>query len=473
MQKILVWFRNDLRLHDHIALYQAAQRAKEVYAVYCIDEQILKKNFLNIPRIGTFRAKFILESLCDLRMSMRKLGGDLLVRLGKPEEEVALIAQELGVEAVFASKEVTDEELKTEFALEKALSIKKISLELFWQQTLYHLDDLPFPIARIPDVFTEFRKSVEKYTSIRKPLPKPQKLNRLPEDFFIGEIPSLKKLGLEDTSICSKAAINFKGGETEALKRLNHYLWEVDALKNYKETRNGLIGADYSSKFSPWLALGCISPRFIYEQVKLYEKERIKNDSTYWLIFELIWRDYFRFVAKKYGNSLFWESGIKNENLELKNNRRVFELWVQGETGVPFIDANMRELKATGFMSNRGRQNVASFLVKDLHINWTWGAIYFESQLIDYDVCSNWGNWNYVAGVGNDPRENRYFNIYTQAKRYDPQGDYIKLWLPELKNIPPAKLHHFQELSSKELVSYGLRIGENYPKPLVHLSMGK
>lgn len=473
MQKVLVWFRNDLRLHDQVALHQATQKAQEVYAVYCIDEQSFSKTFLDMPRTGAFRAKFLLESLCDLRMSMRKLGGDLIVRIGKPEIEVSLVAQQLGVEAVFASKEVTDEEVKVEQNLEKKLLAQKINLDLFWQQTLYHLDDLPFPIARIPDVFTEFRKAVEKYTAVRKTFPKPQKLSKLPENFFVGEIPNLKKLGLQEPAISSKAVMPFKGGETEALARLNHYFWQSNALRNYKETRNGLVGADYSSKFSPYLALGCISPRFIDEQVKLYEKERIKNDSTYWLIFELIWRDYFRFIAKKYGNALFWETGIKDENLKLKNNRRIFELWIQGETGVPFIDANMRELKATGFMSNRGRQNVASFLVKDLNINWTWGAMYFESQLIDYDVCSNWGNWNYVAGVGNDPRENRYFNIYGQAKRYDPQAEYIKLWLPELKNIPPAKLHNFEELSEQELASYGVRIGVNYSKPLVKFSVNK
>jgi len=467
MQKVLVWFRNDLRLHDQVALHQATQKSKEVYAAYCIDRRIFEKNSLGMPRTDSFRAKFILESLCNLRMSMRKLGGDLIVRLGEPEEQIAFLAEQLGVEAVFGSKEVTSEEVSIEKKLEKKLSCKGVRLELFWQHTLYHLEDLPFPINHIPNIFTEFRKAVEQNSSVRKALPSPKNLSPLPDGLLAGEIPRLKSLGLEETSISPKAAITFKGGETEALERLHHYFWKADALKDYKETRNGLIGADYSSKFSAWLALGCISPRFIYEQVKKYEKERLKNDSTYWLIFELIWRDYFRFIAKKYGNALFWETGIKNENLFLKNNRRIFELWAKGETGVPFIDANMRELNQTGFMSNRGRQNVASFLVKDLAINWVWGAMYFESKLIDYDVCSNWGNWNYVAGVGNDPRENRYFNIASQAKRYDPQCEYIKLWLPELQNIPAPKLHQFDKLSPQELRSYGVQIGVDYPKSLV------
>ncbi len=128
----------------------------------------------------------------------------------------------------------------------------------------------------------------------------------------------------------------------------------------------------------------------------------------------------------------------------------------------------MRELQLTGFMSNRGRQNVASFLAKDLHLNWTWGAAYFESQLIDYDVCSNWGNWNYVAGVGNDPRENRYFNIHTQATRYDEQGEYVKTWLPQLANIPATKIHQVWNLSPAEQKTFGLQLGNDYPKPIVN-----
>jgi deoxyribodipyrimidine photo-lyase len=266
-----------------------------------------------------------------------------------------------------------------------------------------------------------------------------------------------------------RGVLPFRGGESEALRRIQTYFWENDQLKVYKETRNGLLGADYSSKFSLWLAYGCISPRQIYEEVKRYEAERVANDSTYWLIFELIWRDYFRFITLKYGSRLFKVSGIQY-NLELKWNHRrdLFDKWVNGQTGVPFIDANMRELQLTGFMSNRGRQNVASFLAKDLKIDWTWGAAYFESQLIDYDVCSNWGNWNYVAGVGNDPRENRYFNIYTQATRYDEKGEYVKTWLPELVNVPASLIHQVWNLNDAAKKQYEVRLGVNYPSPIIN-----
>ena len=165
-------------------------------------------------------------------------------------------------------------------------------------------------------------------------------------------------------------------------------------------------------------------------EIKKFEKEKGANDSTYWLVFELLWRDYFRFMFKKRGTSYFMESGFKGVTQELAPNQdELFEKWKNAETGVPFIDANMKELNLTGFMSNRGRQNVASYLVKDLNVNWTYGAAYFEEKLIDYSPASNWGNWAYVAGVGNDPRENRHFNIEKQAADYDPKGLYVDLWL--------------------------------------------
>ena len=173
-----------------------------------------------------------------------------------------------------------------------------------------------------------------------------------------------------------------------------------------------MIGENYSTKFSAWLGLGCLSPREIYYELKKYERQFSANESTYWLEFELLWRDYFRFMMKKYSNLFFQQTGIKAKtDLLHQHNNDTLLTWINGKTGVDFIDANMIELKLTGFMSNRGRQNVASYLCNDLKLDWRYGAAYFEQQLIDYDVCSNWGNWAYLAGVGNDPRGNRVFNI--------------------------------------------------------------
>jgi deoxyribodipyrimidine photo-lyase len=237
-------------------------------------------------------------------------------------------------------------------------------------------------------------------------------------------------LGVKKVKIDKRAAIQFKGGESEALKRLNHYFFESKAIANYKETRNEMVGADYSSKFSAWLALGCISARFIYQELKKYESINSANDSTYWLVFELLWRDYFRFMMKKHPNKFFQKKGIKNQNVtKTKIDTKQLTNWINGKTGIDFIDANMIELKLTGFMSNRGRQNAASYLCNDLELDWRYEAAYFEQQLIDYDVCSNWGNWAYLAGVGNDPRGNRVFNIEKQASDYDKSKVFRNLWL--------------------------------------------
>jgi hypothetical protein len=207
---------------------------------------------------------------------------------------------------------------------------------------------------------------------------------------------------------------------------VKHYLWDADRLGIYFETRNGMIGADYSSKFSPWLAHGCLSPRFIHAEVQRYEKERVANKSTYWLIFELIWRDFFKFFCLKHGNAVFQLGGTADKHWQWEGEGEAFERWRDGETGQPLVDANMRELKLTGFMSNRGRQNVASFLTQNLNVDWRLGAAYFEEALIDHDVTANWGNWMFAAGLSGG-RVNK-FNILKQSKDYDEQGDYCRLW---------------------------------------------
>jgi deoxyribodipyrimidine photo-lyase len=469
MAKILLWFRNDLRLHDHIPLSRALQKQAEILPIYCVDPRHFAPTELGFPKTNTFRAQFLLEALADLRQSLQALGSELIIRIGEPERVLPAIASQWGAVAVYSSKEETTEEIEVEELLEKNLWQRKITLETFRQSTLYHADDLPFPTNNLPDIFTQFRKEIEKSVKVRLGLPTPKRLNPVTA-IPSGAIPTLDDLGLSPINTDQRAVLHFKGGETAGLAHLKEYIWEKDLLRQYKDTRNELLGADYSSKFSAWLALGCISPRRIYEEVLRYEEKVIKNESTYWLIFELLWRDYFRLIAKKYAYKIFRPSGIRpNQAPRLKNNLKCFEKWINAQTGVPFIDANMRELKLTGFMSNRGRQNVASFLVKDLKVNWVWGAMYFESQLIDYDVCSNWGNWNYVAGVGNDPRENRYFNILTQAKRYDAKGTYVKYWLPELANLPISAVHHPSLLSKIESESYGVQLGVNYPNPLVRV----
>ncbi len=428
MKTSIVWFKTDLRLHDNETLVQAIAHSDEVIPVYCFENNHYKTTEFGFTKTGNFRAQFLLESLQDLDDQLRTLGSGLLILRGNVIEEISKVAAQYNAQKVYAKKEVAHDEKYMEEELEKKLWKINCTLETYSTSTLYHAVDLPFSIKDIPDVFTNFRKKVEKEASIRPTFDTPKQI--VSPKIKPLELPSLQHLGLTSLNKDPREAINFKGGEREGYKRLHYYFTETKAISSYKKTRNGLIGANYSTKFSAWLANGCLSPREIYYELKKYEVEYGENESTYWLVFELFWRDYFRFMIKKYRNSFFLQAGIKTGEAELKTHvPETFQKWINAKTGVDFIDANMLELKLTGYMSNRGRQNVASYLINDLKLDWRYGAAYFEQQLIDYDVCSNWGNWAYLAGVGNDPRGNRYFNIEKQALDYDPDGLYIKTWL--------------------------------------------
>jgi len=461
--KSLIWYKNDLRTIDHNPLAEAAKNG-DTLGLYCFDPRHFEESRYGFPKTDAVRARFLIESVHELRNKLRSLGSDLIVATGRPEDILPDIVDTIGADRVVFHGEVAPEEKHVEELVEKAISVPT---EKFWGTAMYHRDDLPFDLLTIPDVFTQFRKSVEKKSSVRKPVDAPDRLSwqGSPE---AGDIPSVADLGLREQSINEKAVIQFKGGETGAWERLKHYFYEADELRNYKFTRNGLLGADYSSKFSPWLAHGCISARSIHSEVQKYEKEIHENVSTYWMKFELIWRDYFHYSMIKYGSQLFQLGGIQEKDLSKSTHQATFDKWAEGVTGIPFIDANMRELNQTGYMSNRGRQNVASFLAQNLNFDWRWGAEYFESKLIDYDVCSNWGNWAYNSTVGHDPR-NRYFNIISQANKYDKKGEYVRYWLPELKNLPKEFVHEPWKMSPDQQSLYDVKLGSDYPEPMIDL----
>ena len=428
MKTALVWFKTDLRLSDNETLVKAISQSQQLIPVYCFDDSHFETTQYGFQKTGSFRTQFLLESLQDLDTNLRKIGSGLLIVKGKPEVEIPKIVQKYNATKVFAKREVAFEEKKTEKLVQNELFKLRCELETFSTSTLYHAEDLPFSIKDIPDVFTNFRKKTEQEATVKKALAKPTTINSPEIPMLI--LPSLQELNLECIEIDSRAAIQFKEGETEAIKRLNHYFFETKSLSIYKETRNGMVGANYSSKFSAWLAIGSISPRYIYQEIRKYESENGANESTYWLIFELLWRDFFRFMFKKHQTKFFLYSGIKTENKNSKSlNEKLLSQWVNGTTPSDFINANMIELQKTGFMSNRGRQNVASYFCNELNMDWRFGAAYFEEALIDYDVCSNWGNWAYLAGVGNDPRGHRYFNIEKQANDYDKNKAFRNLWL--------------------------------------------
>lgn len=421
----LVWFRNDLRTKDNTTLFEACTKNTSVIAVYCFDPRHFEIGPFGFKKTEKFRAQFLIETVTQLKKQLEELNIELFVYHAQPESILPELCSTFGIKNIYFQKEWTQEELIVEHNLKSQLST--VQWYSYYDQFLYHPEDINFEISKTPQVFSVFRKKLEKYVTIRPTveIERQPLVNRIPNPTTI---PTLSNLGLKDFEKHVHTAFPSKGGELEGLNRLNDYFFSTKKLGFYKKTRNGLVGVDYSSKFSPWLANGSMSPRTIYWNVKQFENDHFKNQSTYWLIFELIWRDYFKYVSMKHGNSIFKLHGILNKDYEWSRNPNTINKWISGETQSDFVNANMIELKETGWMSNRGRQNVASYFAKELELDWRIGASYFESLLIDYDVHSNYGNWMYVSGVGNDPRD-RKFNVELQAERYDTNGKFRKRWL--------------------------------------------
>ncbi|GAB3328228.1 DASH family cryptochrome [Haloplanus salinarum] len=465
----LLWLRRDLRLHDNPALAAAAS-ADRLLPVYVVDPRRYGTatfggaDSFTFEKTGGHRVAFRCEALADLRERLRDRGSDLVVRTGEPSSVVPALAARVDADAVHVHTRPTPEERTVERRV--ADGLEDVPLVRCWGHTLYHPDDLPMAVDEVDDTYTPFRKRVESAATVRDPRPVPDLPTRPAVD--PGTLPTPGDLGVENPSHDDRAVLDFEGGETAALERVEEYLWETDSLREYKETRNGLLGRDFSSKFSPWLNEGCLSPRRVSAEIDRYEDRRVANDSTYWLRFELRWRDFFQFQFAKHGATFFTPGGIRERDVDWMDDEAALDRWKRGETGIPFVDAAMRELNRTGYMSNRGRQNAASFLANDLRIDWRKGAAYFETRLVDYDPASNYGNWAYVAGVGNDSR-NRSFDVLGQAKRYDPEAAYVTRWLPELDALPPAAAHEPWRLTPAERAEHGLELGVDYPRPMVDL----
>jgi len=423
MQSGVFCFRNDLRLHDNEALSLALRECDQLYLVYSFEDRLWKpkKN----RRISIHRARFILEALKCLGEKIKKLGNELHFVYGDISESIPRFMEEVGADICFISEENAYEEKKAEDALSGCVPLQKGH-----GRTLIHQHDLPFQLNDLPETFSKFRKLVEKDLQISRCLEEPVNLNT--SKSLNTALPSLREMGFNRFNINHKGYYSFRGGFEAGQKRAQNWIWESHNLFKYKITRNQLKGADFSSRFSPWLSLGCLSSREIFWEVKKYESKYSANESTYWLIFELLWRDFFQFLARAHGPKIFHRRGLHPERpltVEPADAESLFSSWKMGTTLDPFINANMNELRLTGWMSNRGRQNVASYLINNLGLDWRKGAQWFEEQLIDYDPCSNYGNWLYLAGYGNDPRTNRCFNVTKQAELYDPTGSYQKDWL--------------------------------------------
>jgi deoxyribodipyrimidine photo-lyase len=441
----LVWHRTDLRLADNTAVTAAAGSADgRVVGISVLPEDPLAAarmgtgrhaTPLDFPRASLRRTGFLLQAIEELRDEWRARGSALEVAQGDAGQRIAACAVELGVREVHTAPCLAYDERQENAAVARALAPHGITLVVHDETTMIAASDLPFAIDELPDVFSSFRRSVEKGCHARLPIPEPD-LSALPEavraavgarsdDALAAPAFRAARAAAEESD--PRVQFRCNGGRSHGLSRIRRWMWGTDSVARYKETRDGLVGADFSSRLSPWLALGTVSPREVAAEVRRYERERMSNESTYWLLFELLWRDYFHFWVRRWQGRAFKATGVLGRTPCGTRDHEAFAQWREGRTGEPFVDAGMRELAATGQLSNRARQNVASWLARTAGVDWRLGAAWFESQLIDFDVGSNWGNWQYVAGVGNDPR-NRTFDVRAQAERYDQDGSYRELW---------------------------------------------
>lgn len=361
--------------------------------------------------------KFLIDALNQLKINLSDLGHELYIIEGEPSDIFSSLAKQYQINKIYCEKIVSPYEKDEE------LSITQTDVLSFWDSTLLNIDDLDFDVIDLPDTFTTFRKKVELkpitatlYEGLT--LPKPANLS------------NINSYQLPNFDIKYKGSVDFLNHyticENGAQKYVKDYFSDKKALE-YKQTRNELMGNNFSTKFSVWLAHGLISARQIFTSLKNYEESNGANESTYWILFELLWRDYFRLLHFKYNRKLYFQFGLKNKEINETSQDNISHL-EEANTESSFINAGIRELQNSGFLSNRMRQILASFIIFEMKIDWRIGADFFQKYLIDFDIYSNQGNWIYIAGYGTDPRGGRRFNVEKQKNTYDIDNQYEMCW---------------------------------------------
>ncbi|WP_343523380.1 DASH family cryptochrome [Pedobacter sp.] len=420
-KKILVWFRNDLRLHDNEMLVEAIAKSDSILPVYILDPRSFGETKYGTLKTGNIRAQFILESVLGLRSALKQIGGNLLIAEGNPEDIIPQLVQEYEITEVYHHREVAREETHVSTLVENALWKLRVNLKHFIGHTLYNKEDLPFPIKDIPDAFNLFKKKIERDSIIKPCFAAPDRIN-VAEVIDWGTLSSLEDLNLLPQQKDQRADFEFVGGEAEGLAHLQKVIL---AMQQAATTKNLIL----ASKLSAWLAIGSLSPRKVYWEIK--KMEGVPNTKAMFnhILLGLLWRDYFRFMFKKYGNTFFSPDGFGSQGLvDVANEQDNLYKWKNAQTGFAVVDAVMTELNQTGFISNIARQTAALYLINNLEVSWVLGAAYFEEKLIDYNPASNWGNWANVAGVGNDQKSKSVFDLDKNIKNLDPKGHYALTW---------------------------------------------
>ena len=399
---ILVWFRNDLRIHDNEILLRAVERSHKIVPVYCFDPRYFEETAFGTQKTGVLRAAFLRENVAALRQDLQALGGDLIVTQGYPEKLLPEIAEQYGVDEVYHHREVAYEETKISALVEAALWKMQINLRHFIGHTLYHKEDLPFPIKDIPNAFATFRKKTERESDVRPQLGRPGIIH-IPEGMDTGHLPDLSELGFDKSAIEHAHSQTFSGGEQAAFKQLDNFLCGAHETVDY-------------SQLSPYIAIGTLSPNTFYRAIK--NANNLDKKQADQMVMNLLWRDYYRFMFKKHGNQFFQEGGMTGIPPEtVTDDQKAFDQWKTGTTGHPLVDNCMKTLNETGYINHVQRVIVATYLIYDLKVNWLKGAAWFEEKLLDYGPASNYGSWAHAAGVGSSLKDNKPADIKKLSAR--------------------------------------------------------
>jgi len=375
---ILVWFRNDLRIHDNEMLIEAIARAENVLPVYCVDPRYFGKTSYGTQKSGYLRTQFLLQSIDSLKDGLQRLGGNLLIQAGKPEDVLPALCRQYNASEVYHHREVAEEETFISGLVETSLWKEKINLKHFIGHTLFHKEDLPFPIKNIPNNFTVFKRKIDREAIVRPPFTSPE-IIKVPAGVDWGLLPMPEDLGVHRSGKVEEAHI--VGGEREGIKAL----MQVVSSKSSQGSVSDPI-------LSPWLSLGCLSPRMVYWTVK--DKISAKSDLALRIVNKLLWRDYNRFMLKKHGSLVESCEVILTSAEQSRFNR-----WVDGNTGELLVDACIRELNETGYINDRCKLYLSWYLATKMKVKWPAEYAYFEEKALNFSPALTWGSWAVGQGL--------------------------------------------------------------------------
>lgn len=430
-QKSIFLFRRDLRIEDNTGLINASKRSSKVIPIFIMDSELLKKSN---PKFSQYRLEFLNDCLLDLNDQLKNSKSYLHTFLGNREKIISKIIKKEKINAIFLNTDYSPFSRKRDDKIKKICAENKIDFISTDDLLLHNVELLKTGKDEPYKVFTAFYSKAREF-----PIRKPQKFQHtnLSNQGIESEVPITKFVEFFDKSNPSQR----RGGRKSGIELLKN----IKNLKNYDEERN-IPSKNGTSLLSAHNKFGTLSIREIYQKCI----EELGSNHT--IISELHWRDFFTYLMYHYPHSFSKEYNKKFQNISWSKNKKLFSKWCNGETGFPIVDAGMRELNETGFMHNRLRMIVASFLTKDLHIDWRWGEKYFATKLVDYDPCVNIGNWQWAASTGCDAQPwFRIFNPWLQQKRFDPDCIYIKKWVPELKSLDSKVIHNLSNSFPKDL----------------------